>query len=375
MTELDIYRGSSLTDRMTYTRALSAAQGVLPSTVSGGPPEVIAARTFFITETGDMLGIHPLAALAGVNVIDGKPSLAPALMSALIRRAGHKIRVYKSGSVAAGDYQTRVEITRADDPDFTHSASWDVHRAVRAGLCSYAPDQNGVWVVSAQGRNGGAKPWQAYTESMVYARSLSECAREAAEDVLFGVHYTPEELGADVDADGNLLAEFEQQQQTQQQPAASAMPPQHRQAAQGRQGVRKPPSAPAPEQQPASAPSAPEPSAPSAEDMAQQTLDEAADEGRAAVLDEPVYAEVVPDEEPTPDADPSTGEIPDGAAPNPYEVAVAEEPENFDRHIEAATSIDELQEVWHTAGPAGVLTDSRKRRITERVAALRDAQA
>jgi hypothetical protein len=36
-------------------------------------------------------------------------------------------------------------------------------------------------------------------------RAVSEACREGAEDVLFGLHYTPEELGADVNDAGEVI--------------------------------------------------------------------------------------------------------------------------------------------------------------------------
>ena len=37
------------------------------------------------------------------------------------------------------------------------------------------------------------------------SRAITQVARDACEEVLFGLHYTPEELGAEVDADGEPL--------------------------------------------------------------------------------------------------------------------------------------------------------------------------
>ena len=34
---------------------------------------------------------------------------------------------------------------------------------------------------------------------MLKSRAITQCARDACEEALFGLHYTPEELGAEVD--------------------------------------------------------------------------------------------------------------------------------------------------------------------------------
>ena len=45
---------------------------------------------------------------------------------------------------------------------------------------------------------------------MLKSRAITQCARDACEEVLFGLHYTPEELGADVDEDGVVVDEAAQ---------------------------------------------------------------------------------------------------------------------------------------------------------------------
>lgn len=201
---------NSLDARIRYARQIAAAGALLPRGVTDGlrPDDVdkIAARIFLIAETGNMLGIHPIAALQGVNVIEGKPSIAPALMTALIRKAGHKVRVDLHGKLADGNIAAVATITRCDDP-VPFVTSWDLDRAVRAGLIDKVDIVDGKTVVRAAGRSGKPSPWQKYTEAMLKWRALGECARDAAEEALMGAHYTPEELGAVVDEEGVMVAQ------------------------------------------------------------------------------------------------------------------------------------------------------------------------
>lgn len=372
MTELDLYRGASLDDRWKYTQTLAAAQGLLPSSISAGNPQAIAARTFFVTETGDMLGIHPLAAIQGVNVIEGKPTLAPALMSALVRRAGHRIRVHRRGSIEAGDYGVRVEVVRADDPDHTFAAEWTPARAIRAGLVQrYERGADGVYTITARSRNGNAGPWEKYTEAMLYARALSEVSREAAEDVLFGVHYTPEELGVEVDAEGQAVdlgdATVARSVPSAPAPEPSAMP--RKRATNGSQGVRAPqPSAPAPE-----APADPEP-ANVAEAAAEPAREAVPPSAPAPDPSEPVDAEEVPAEP----VDEGPAAVLDESAPvgpSEYEIARDESPDDWNRQALAAVEVEDLRAVWDGASAAGAMTDDLRRTITLRVNAARARQA
>lgn len=177
-----VVTGTSLESRIHYADVLSHA-GLVPRDYQGKPANVLYA-----VETGTMLGIHPIAAINGINIISGKPTISPALMTALVRRAGHKVRVKVAGTVTGGDIVATCEVIRHDDPEFTYSASWDIDRARRAGL----------W-----GGKSGA--WANYPEAMLKARAIGEVCREAAEDALCGIHYTPEELGAHVNGDGEII--------------------------------------------------------------------------------------------------------------------------------------------------------------------------
>lgn len=196
MTELDQYQDQSSVVASTGLGALSAtvryaellaASGLLPKEYRDQPANVL-----FAVEYGRTLGITPMAAITGIHVIDGKPAASAGLMSALVRRAGHKLRV-------TGDHRAATaQIIRADDPDYVFEFPFSLDDAVNAGLCEI---RNGR--PYTRDRYNKPKPWEAYTRSMLRARAISGVARAACEEVLFGLHYTPEELGAIVDQDGN----------------------------------------------------------------------------------------------------------------------------------------------------------------------------
>jgi hypothetical protein len=194
----------SLAERLRYAEALASAGDLIPKGLrQGNVPNV--GKVLLVIETGAMLGIHPVAALNGVNIIEGKATLAPSLMSALVRRAGHTLRVRTTGVLEEGTLKATATLIRADDRDEPFEAVWTPARAARAGLCTYAKGADGAWAVRARTSTGNVKPWEAYTEAMLKARAMGEVCREGAEDALMGVHYTPEELGATVDADGVMV--------------------------------------------------------------------------------------------------------------------------------------------------------------------------
>lgn len=183
-------RGASLPEKIAYAKAL-ADSGLLPAAYRKQPANVLYA-----TEHGEMLGLSPLAAINGLHIIEGKPTASAGMVSSLVRRAGHRLR-------SGFDKQTGIgwcEIVRHDDPEFTYRAEWTVERAIDAGLVER---KNGrLWARDSKGR---PKPWERYPEAMCKARAITECARDACEEALNGVHYTPEELGADVDEAGEPI--------------------------------------------------------------------------------------------------------------------------------------------------------------------------
>ena len=182
--EVTQYEAAGLDEKMRYVQTISSAGSLIPTGLhEKGQPS--PGKVLLVMETGAMLGIHPMAALGGVHIIEGKASISPGLMSGLVRKAGHKLRVTTTGTIKAGDFAATASLTRADDADFTFSATWTMDRAQRAGLANKAV-------------------WKSYGEAMCKARAIGEVVREGAEDVLMGVSYTPEEMGALVDDAGEL---------------------------------------------------------------------------------------------------------------------------------------------------------------------------
>ena len=156
---------------------MAGAGEVLPRTYRNNPAALLVAF-----EYADALGIPRVNALTSIHLVDGKPTASADLIGALVRRAGHKLRV-------TGD-ETYAEavIIRADDPDFIPAPiRWDEQRARKAGL----------W-----GKKG---PWQNYPGAMMRSRAITEAARMWASDALYGVIYTPEEMGARVSVEGEVI--------------------------------------------------------------------------------------------------------------------------------------------------------------------------
>jgi hypothetical protein len=214
-TDLTTYVRASLAEKRDYVKTIAQAGELLPkglwSNVRNPDTNLMENRpspgkVMLVVETGIMLGVHPMAALQGIDVIEGHPTIKPALMSALIRQAGHSLRIRQTGSVRTGDLAVTVTLIRKDDPEFPYEYTWTPFDAVDAGLLdSYQQDAQGVWKPRARSKDGNPLPWELYTARLCRWRALSDAASAGGEDVLMGLHYTAEELGAPVDAEGAPL--------------------------------------------------------------------------------------------------------------------------------------------------------------------------
>lgn len=146
-----------------------AQSNLLPKQYQRNPANVLLAL-----EYGTALGISPVVAMQQIHVIEGKPTASAQLIGGLVRNAGHKLRV-------EFDRQTMTAtatIIRSDDPDYQFTAVWTMERAKAANLT-------------------GKGNWRTYPDAMLKARAITEVARDACPEALFGVAYTAEELGSD----------------------------------------------------------------------------------------------------------------------------------------------------------------------------------
>jgi hypothetical protein len=148
--------------------------GFLPPSVKT-PEQVIA-----IALTGRELGIGMMEAIRGVNVIQGKPSVAPQLMLALAIRTG-QMESYSMKSDATG---ATVVVKRKGWPE--HIAKFGPAEAKALGLSE-------------------KDNYKKQASVMYQWRALAQALRFTFPDAVSGV-YTFEEMGADVkiEQDGSM---------------------------------------------------------------------------------------------------------------------------------------------------------------------------
>jgi hypothetical protein len=158
-------------DAWKFAEALAGA-GMLPRQYQDNPASVLWAL-----EYGRAIGLDVITVIQSIHVIQNRATASADLMASLTRRAGHRMRI------TGDDQRAEVVIIRADDREFQFRAVWDWAKAERAGLVK-------------------KDTWRQFPGAMLRARAISECVRMACPEVLHGSIYTPEELGARVDADG-----------------------------------------------------------------------------------------------------------------------------------------------------------------------------
>lgn len=135
---------------------------------------------------GAELGLGPMQSMMGVYIVDGKPTLSAATIATLIKRSGrYTYRVTRLDAEAC--VITFFERTAAGTWEEAGGSGFTMADAQAAGLA-------------------GKGPWKAYARNMLWARALTNGARWYCADVFGGAVYTPEEMGAPVDADGAPVA-------------------------------------------------------------------------------------------------------------------------------------------------------------------------
>lgn len=127
---------------------------------------------------GQEMGFGAFASLTGVYIIQGRPSIGANLMAAAVKRSGKY------------DYRV-LEMTEQ--------------------VCEIAFYQSGKEIGRSRftledARKAGTKNLDKYARNMLFARSMSNGVKWFVPDIFNGAPvYTPEELGAETDQDGNIL--------------------------------------------------------------------------------------------------------------------------------------------------------------------------
>jgi hypothetical protein len=166
MSNIEVSRPLSPAEVNWKTAQKIANTPFVPTAFRGKPEAVFAAILY-----GDELGLGPMQSLNSIHVIEGKPSMSPELMRALVARAGHRLDV----KLASND-KVVLWGKRADNGSEA-TVEWSMKDAQQAGLA-------------------GRGAWKTYPRAMLLARATSEICRQIFSDCIMGLSYTPEEASS-----------------------------------------------------------------------------------------------------------------------------------------------------------------------------------
>lgn len=131
---------------------------------------------------GQEMGFGAFASMTGIYIIQGKPSVGANLMASAVK------------SNPKYDYRVREMSNKVCKIEFFELING---KQESIGVSEFTIEE---------ARTAGVKNLDKYPRNMLFARAMSNGIRWYCPDVFSGnVTYTPEELGADVDADGNVI--------------------------------------------------------------------------------------------------------------------------------------------------------------------------
>ena len=150
-----------------------------------------AAQASVKVMAGMEMGFGAFASMTGIYIIQGKPSVGANLMASAVKanpKYDYKVREI-SGQVCRIEFFERVD-----------------GKLESIGTSEFTLQEAKV---------AGVKNLDKYARNMLFARAMSNGIRWFCPDVFQGnVTYTPEELGADVDGEGNVVSIEEAKAQT-----------------------------------------------------------------------------------------------------------------------------------------------------------------
>lgn len=130
---------------------------------------------------GREMGFGPIASMTGVYIVKGKPSMGANLIAAAIKRSGRY------------DYRVKVMSDRECTIEFQERI--DGKREL-IGVSTFTIED---------AKKAGTQNIEKFPRNMLFARAMSNGAKWFCPDVFGGPIYTPEELGAAVDGDGEVI--------------------------------------------------------------------------------------------------------------------------------------------------------------------------
>jgi len=134
---------------------------------------------------GEELGLPPIASMMGFNIIKGKIAMSGNLMGAQLRKHGY-------------DYRMKRHDTTGCELEFL--SKLESGKRTPLGLSSFTEED------AKQAGLLGSDTYKKYPRNMYFNRAMSNGCKWHTPEIFGGAPvYTPEELGANVDGEGNVI--------------------------------------------------------------------------------------------------------------------------------------------------------------------------
>lgn len=195
MTSVEIRSGTDVPDNvieMMQTAKFLSNSKMLPRHLVGDE-----ASVFSVMLAARSLNIPMWAAMQQIIVQQGRTSMTSSLMQSLVLRSGWNLYVRSSSDEGATVRAERPGI--GVDGCGWADVSFTLDQALTAGLLT---KNSTTGKLQARSQNGAKLPWELYTEDMFVSKAIARGARRYFADVLMGMLYTPDEVGVEVDEDG-----------------------------------------------------------------------------------------------------------------------------------------------------------------------------
>jgi len=150
--ELSLYEENSFNAAMKIAQTLAKSK-VVPSALQGKADDVFAVLVM-----GAEIGIKPMQALNSINVIQGKPTISPQLMMAMVR--GKLPSAIIDIKQNAETKSVTVKAARSKDEldaGLYYESVWDMDRATRMGLALKDNYQKQAKTMASWGASGGGR--------------------------------------------------------------------------------------------------------------------------------------------------------------------------------------------------------------------------
>ncbi len=154
---------------------------------------------------GQELGFGPFASMTGIHVIKGKPAVGAGLMAAAIKGSGrydYEVIEHTEKVCKIAFYKKAVESDiltlkrRLASGDISKQQYLDTLGILAMGISEFtAEDAN----------KAGVQNMNRFPKNMLFARAISNGFRWYCQDLSTAPVYTPEELGAAINADGDPI--------------------------------------------------------------------------------------------------------------------------------------------------------------------------